>query len=130
MSKENNFMQWFLYIFGLLYIAYGGCAILYTYEVRQGLRLFFEKTNLRILAALPVAVGLLLIISAAWSDHGWFIRMIGLVAIAKGVLIYVNPDQLWSRLTEWFLDGMDDKTHRFLGIICVIFGTAVVSWIR
>ena len=123
-------MQWFLYAFGLLYIAYGGCVIIYTYEVRQGLKLFFEKTNSRLMAALPAAVGLLLIISAAWSDHAWFIRMIGLVGLLEGVLIYLDPNQLWGRLSEWLLDGMDDKTHRFLGIICVIFGTAVISWIR
>ena len=60
-------MHWFLYLFGLLTIAYGCCAVLYSFEVRQGAKYLVDTADKRIIAALPAVLGVLLIISSIWS---------------------------------------------------------------
>lgn len=123
-------MHWFLYLFGFLTIAYGCCAILYSFEVRQGAKFLVDTLDKRILAALPAALGVLLIISSIWSGHGWVLRIIGLLGIVKGGLIFLNPENLWDKITKWYIEDIDDKTNRMIGIVAVIFGTAVISWIQ
>lgn len=123
-------MQWFLFLFGIIWIVYGCCAVLYSFEVRQGYKLLFSSVNRRLVAALPIAFGLLLTISAAWSEHAWFVRLIGLLAIIKGVLIIINPENLYEKLSTWYTENIDDRTHRAIGIISIILGTAIISWIQ
>ena len=123
-------MQWVLYLIGAIWIAFGCCAILYTDDVRSLLSRQLLKTNPKLLAAAPMVVGLLLLIAGSASSHAWFVRLIGLVSIAKAVFIYVNPDNKWSTLSEAWINGVTDQTYRLTGIVLVIFGTALFSWIH
>jgi uncharacterized protein YjeT (DUF2065 family) len=122
-------MHWYLYLIGIVLIAYGCCAILYSFEVRQGVKFLIDTVDKRILAAVPAVVGLLLIISASWSNHAWLLGVLGLLAVIKGALIFLNPGNLWHKISNWYIENIDDKTHRLVGIIAVILGTAVISWI-
>lgn len=123
-------MQWFLYLFGIVWILYGCCAVLYSFEVRQGFKLLYSSVNKRLVAAMPIVFGLLLTISAAWSDHAWFVRLIGLLAIIKGVIIILNPENIYDKLMTWYVENIDDRTHRAIGIISIVIGTAIISWIK
>ncbi len=123
-------MQWVLYLIGAVWIAFGCCAILYTDEVRSLLRQWMEKINARLLAAGPAVVGLLLLFAGSASNHAWFVRLIGLAAIAKSVFIYLNPNNKWSALSDTIVSAVTNQTYRLTGIIFVIFGTALFSWIR
>ena len=60
----------------------------------------------------------------------WFVRLIGLLAIGKGVFIYLNPNNKWGEISEAFLKTVTSQTYRFIGIIFIILGTALFSWIR
>lgn len=123
-------MQWFLYLFAIVWIAYGCCAVLYSFEVRQGFKLLLNNADRRLLAAMPVAFGLLLAISAAWSNHAWFVRLIGLLAVIKGVFIFWNPEKMWAKVSSWYIEDIDDRTHRAIGIVSIILGAAIISWIQ
>lgn len=123
-------MQWVLYLIGAVWIAFGCCAILYTDEVRSLLRQWMEKTNAKLLAAGPAVAGLLLLLAGSASNHAWFVRLIGLAAIAKGVFIYLNPNNKWITLSEKIVSQVTNQTYRLAGIIFVIFGTALFSWIH
>jgi hypothetical protein len=123
-------MQWFLILIGFFWIAYGCCAVLYSFEVRQGLKLLHGNVDKRLIAALPVAFGLLLAISAAWSDHVWFVRLIGLLAVIKGGIFILNPENIYDKMMTWYIEKVEDRTHRAIGIISIILGTAIISWIK
>jgi uncharacterized protein YjeT (DUF2065 family) len=122
-------MKWFLYAISLLWIIFGTLGILYTEEYRNTAKRWLSKIDRKILAILPFIFGVLIIIAASASRHSWFIRFIGFVGIAKGLFILASPNNLYEDVTEWYLSSASDQTFRFHGIIALILGTAVLSWI-
>ncbi len=122
-------MSLFLYLISLLWIAAGVCYILYTEKTRaQVVR--FMGANIMILAGVTALIGLLLFLSAGASEHGWLIRILGLLVIAKGAVIFLNPAGLRDKMFDWYLNRTSAQTDRLYGIIMVVLGTALLSWIQ
>ena len=122
-------MKWFLYAFSLIYISVGAGLIIYTAESKRMIKSFVTGLDRRILSALPVIFGVFLIIAASESHHSWFIRLIGILAVLKGGLIFWNPQNLYDKTVDWYLNSVSDQTFRFFGIITLILGTVILSWI-
>ncbi|UCD88946.1 MAG: DUF2065 family protein [Desulfobacterales bacterium] len=122
-------MKWFLYAFSMICIAVGCCIILYTSESRGVLRDIINKVDRKILAVIEAIMGVLLLFSATASHHSWFIRLLGFMAVLEGGIIFFLPTNLYDELTDWYLTSASDQTYRLFGIISIIFGTAVLSWI-
>ena len=122
-------MKWFLYAISFLWITAGSLSIIYTTESRNVMKRLFEKTDRKILSVFPAIIGILLFISASWSLHSWFLRMLGIMAVIKGVIIFINPKNLYDEMMNWYLNSLSDQTYRFLGIVWIIIGTAILSWI-
>jgi len=122
-------MKWFLYAMSLIWIAIGCCIILYTDETKNVMRSIVKEIDLRILSILPFAAGILFLLSASGCRFPWVIRFIGLMSLVEGVLAFSNPSNLYDKLMDWYLDSISDQTHRLFGIITIILGTAVLSWI-
>ena len=122
-------MKWFLYAISVIWIVAGCCSILYTRQSKNVVRNLVESMEQKFLATLPFIAGLLFLFSASASRHPWVIRLFGLIGIIKGVFIFVNPKGLYDKSIDWYLDSLTDQTHRFYGIIAIILGTAVLSWI-
>ena len=55
--------------------------------------------------------------------------VLGILAMAKGVFIFLNPAGLWDQLTVWYTEKISDQTYRLFGIIALILGTAICSWV-
>ena len=122
-------MKIIVYLLGFLWIAAGAAAILYTADYKAYLKGMIEKLDRRILALIPAIFGLLLLFAASSTTHGWFIGLIGLLGIAKGVLIYFNPGGLFETGRDWLYD-LSDQGYRLMGIIALVLGTVVISWIQ
>ncbi len=122
-------MKWFLYAISLIWIAAGCCSILYTSETKNFMKRMFKEIDLRILSILPFVAGILFLLSASECRFPWFIRFIGLISLIEGVLAFSNPNNLYDKLMDWYLDSLSDQTHRLFGIITIILGTAILSWI-
>jgi uncharacterized protein YjeT (DUF2065 family) len=122
-------MKWFLYAISFLWITAGSLSIIYTTESRNVMKRLFEKTDRKILSVFPTIIGVLLFISASWSLHSWFLRILGIMAVIKGVIIFINPKNLYDEMMNWYLNSLSDQTYRFFGIVMIIIGTAVLSWI-
>lgn len=123
-------MKWILYLFSVAMLSAGCTLVLYTAEYRRWFQGFVTGTPHKILAALPAGIGLLLVIAAFSSEYPALIVLLGLLAIAKGALVFFNPGKLFDQVKAWMFETADDRTLRLLGIIAVVLGTAVVSWIR
>jgi len=122
-------MKWVLYVFSMIWIVFGSFAILYTTQHMDMLRSILKKSNLKVIAFFPFAVGILLILSSSASHYPWFIRLIGMFAIVKGALVFSNPNKITHRLNDWYLNSVSDQTHRLFGIIAILLGSAVFSWV-
>jgi uncharacterized protein YjeT (DUF2065 family) len=103
--------------------------ILYTSETKNFIERMIKEIDLRILSILPFVAGVLFLLSASACRFPWFIRFVGLMSLIEGVLAFSNPSNLYNKLMDWYLDSLSDQTHRLFGIITIIFGTAILSWI-
>ena len=122
-------MKWLLYAISFLWITAGSWFIIYTTESRNVMKRLFDKTDRKILSVFPAIIGILLFISASWSLHSWFLRLLGIMAVIKGGIIFFNPKNLYDEMMNWYLNSLSDQTYRFFGIVMIIIGTAVLSWI-
>ena len=122
-------MKWILYIISLLWIGAGSCIILYTPQSRAFLKKTLHGVDLRLISIVPITIGALLIISAYYSAAFWTIVVLGILAIGKGCLFIFNPRKAADKIMTWFLDAVSDNMYRLAGIIALILGTALLSWI-
>jgi uncharacterized protein YjeT (DUF2065 family) len=122
-------MRLVLFAFSMVWIAFGSFAILYTTQYRDMIKKILTKIHIKIIACFPFIGGILLFICAPASHYPWVIRLIGLLAMAKGVFLFINPLKKANGLIDWYLNSVSDQTQRFFGIIAILFGSAVYSWI-
>jgi uncharacterized protein YjeT (DUF2065 family) len=123
-------MKWFLYLFSITMLSAGCVLILYTAEYRRWFQRLISNTPAKFLAALPAGIGLLLILSAFGSKYPAVIIILGILALLKGALVLFNPSGAFDQIKAWIFNTAGDQTLRLLGIIAVVLGTAMMSWIR
>jgi uncharacterized protein YjeT (DUF2065 family) len=122
-------MKVIVYFLGFVYIAIGSICILYTKEYVDALKKFIQEFPLKFLSSFPAVFGILFVISGSATTFPWFFRVIGILAFVKAVVIFTNPHNLYSRLLDWYF-VLSDQTQRLFGIISIIFGTAILTWIK
>lgn len=122
-------MIWFLYGVAFFWVAGGTLFILYTEESRRFLTVFMAGTRARSFAFIPMVVGLLLIISAWASGAFWFILILGLLAIGKGLYFLLGPQERITTLLTWWVKSAQDRTYRLWGLIMVLLGMVILSWV-
>jgi hypothetical protein len=122
-------MKYIVYLLGFLWIAAGTIAILYTDDFKGVLKGLLTGLARIYLALIPAIFGLLLLLSASSTTHSGVIGLIGVLGIVKGVLIYFNPGGLLEFSKDW-LDTLSAQGYRLVGIIGLVLGTVVISWIQ
>ena len=122
-------MKIFLYAISLFCIAVGSGTILYTRETRHFVKCLFNDVNRKILSVFEAVIGVLLLVSAVGSHHPWFIRLIGFMAIIEAVVIFSLPKYLYDELIKWYADSASDQTYRLFGILSLLFGSAMLTWV-
>jgi len=121
-------MEWVLYLISVLWIAIGCLLILYTEQTKAQSRDIIERVG-RVPFAITAAVVGVLLMAAAFSGHNTaFVVLIGLVALAKGVVLFLNPGQLYEKSLAWWFEAASEQTYRFAGILILVLGTAILSW--
>ncbi len=122
-------MRYIVYLLGFLWIAAGAIVILYPDDYKAFVKGLLARLDRIYLALIPAVFGLLLLFAASSTTHSWFIGTIGILGIAKGVMIYFNPGDLFETSKTW-LDTLSDQGYRLMGIMALVLGTVVISWIR
>ena len=123
-------MKAIAYLLGFTYIVSSSFYILYTRETIAAFKRFLDSYELRYLSIIPAIVGLLFLTSANAYCYPWVFRIIAVIAFAEAVLAFVNPNNIFSRMLDWYLGGFSDRTNRLFGIIGVILGTLFIAWVR
>ena len=123
-------MKVIVYLLGIGHIAVCSCLILYTKETIDMLKGLFRTYQLRYLAAYPVVIGLLFLISATATCYPLIFWIIGIVALGEAVMAFTDPQKIYSRMLDWYFDKVSVRTNQLFGITGVIFGTLVLTWAK
>lgn len=121
-------MVWYLYVVALLFIAKGIFLILNTEQAQKLSRNFVETGNYRLWGLVVVVFGLLLAISSFWSGVIWFLFLLGLLLAGIGIFMLVGQEERVDALLRVWGD-ISDRGLRFWGLILVVTGTAILSWV-
>ncbi len=122
-------MGWFLYALSLIWIGMGTYIILYTENSRKILPQLVSGHNRKILSVVSVIIGIFLLLSASLTRHQGIVILFGLIAVVKGGLMFLNPRNIADTITHWYINEASDQTFRLAGIIFLILGTVLLSWI-
>lgn len=123
-------MAWFLYLISIIWVILGSVLVLYTDRSRGFLKGLVKKRDFRVLGPVPLGFGVLLVISAGWSEVFWLIFLLGLIAVAKGLYLLFGPRSQVQTLITWWCEEASDQLYRFCGLICLVLGIALLSWIQ
>jgi len=121
-------MRVFLLIFSLLWMAGGVTLILYTEKARSFCHRSFAEANVRLIAALPMVVGLIFL-ACSYSQGEIFplFLILGSLAVAKGIYFLFGPIPQIRNLLEWWSVRAGEVTLRAWGIVTLVLGIAVFS---
>ena len=122
-------MKVIVYLLGFGHIAISSYLILHTRETVDSLKGWFRRYPLKYLSAIPAVFGLLFLVSASATAHPWVFRVIALLAFCEAVLAFTDPKKIYSRMLDWYFENGSDQTNRLFGVIGIIFGTAILTWI-
>ncbi|GBE14080.1 hypothetical protein BMS3Abin14_00114 [bacterium BMS3Abin14] len=121
-------MVWFLFIVSVLWIAIGSAMVLHTEKVRDFLQWFAAEANLKVWGGSIALFGVLLTVASFWSGVVWFLFIIGILIVGKGVFFLVGNEQTVRALIATWL-GISEMGLRLWGLIFVVTGAAVFAWI-
>jgi hypothetical protein len=122
-------MKWLLYIIAIVWIGAGSALILYTQQGRDFVKKVLAGADKGLVSIFPIAIGAILIVGAFQTAFPWIVVMLGILSAGKGCVFLFNPGKLADKLTSWYLEQASDHTYRLTGIIAVILGTALLSWL-
>ncbi|MEE4111361.1 MAG: hypothetical protein V2I40_01010, partial [Desulfobacteraceae bacterium] len=111
------------------HIVVGSFLILYTKGTVAALKGMFQNYPLSYLSAIPAVYGLLFLVSAMSTTHPWVFRIIALLAFGEAAVAFTDPRKIYSRMLNWYVGNISDQTNRLFGIIGIIFGTVMLTWI-
>ena len=120
-------MTWFLYLISILWIAVGSLLVLYTNNTVKIFKILLLEDSPKYLGVLPLTLGVLLTISAKWSGAFYFILILGLLGIIKGILLFIMPPQKTRSLIKWWFNNTSENTHRLWGLILIVLGIFIFT---
>ena len=122
-------MKIFVYFLGFGYIAISSILILYTRETVDFFKKILQSYQLKYMSILPAIFGILFLAAAPATVYPWLFIIFALIAFAEAALAIADPKKLYSRFLNWYFD-VPDQTQRLFGIIGIVFGTVILTWIK
>lgn len=119
----------FLYFIGIFYIVIGALAVFATSVIRKK---FFNKlwniSDMKKLSPIPILVGILLLLAAPSNRYGFFVAILGILGIAKGVMIIIATEKM-EKMKEWWVKA-DNNVYKIMGITIIILGSAILVGLK
>ncbi len=121
-------MVWFLYVVAILFIVKGSFLVLHTERVLEITEMLIEKGNHRIWGLAGTTFGVLLSVASFWSGVVWFLFLLGLMFTGIGIFLFLGEEEkVQPLLRTW--SSMSHTGLRLWGLILVVTGTAILSWV-
>ena len=117
----------FLYLIGIFWIVLGALLVFAPDVAKNKFLNKFKNAPLKKLSILPLAAGILLILSASYNRYAFFITILGLLGIIKGISFIAAPQKMQKVIDWWFKAG--SGISRVWGIVIIIIGSIVLMGI-
>ena len=124
-----KWVKWIPYIIGLLWIILGAIHVLYAEKFQKISHHIISESNPKIFAVIPLPIGILLCVTAFGSQAKWFIFILGLLVCLKALLLLFLPTKQTHKILEWWFTKASDQSIRLWGLILVVLGITLISWI-
>ena len=121
-------MIWYLYLVAFIFIAKGSFLVLYTDQALELGEAVLEKGNHRLWGMAGAVFGILLSIASFWSGVVWFLFLLGLLLAGLGLFVFIGEEEKVQPLLKTWT-SMSSAGLRLWGLILVVTGTAILSWI-
>ncbi len=118
-------MSYFITAFGILYVIVGVVFFMKPEYVRTVIDFFRAGRRIYAAGALRIVVGGLLIYAAQSALIPWIPRIIGILAVIGGVIIYPLGLQRMNAWMDWW-KGLSDGKLRIFAVIAEIAGILLV----
>jgi uncharacterized protein YjeT (DUF2065 family) len=119
-------MESVLSVIGAIWIVVGTVEVLYSDKFRKVVASIVNKIPPKFFAVIPLVMGVLLMISASASHSFWLVEILGILAVAKGVLLFGLPREKVRRMFNWWTEKVSEVTWRLCGLVLVILGVFLV----
>jgi hypothetical protein len=119
-----------LYIVSILWIVVGTFFVIYTEGTREFYKKLFLRDSVKWMGVIPFVFGVILAVGAFYDERVfWLALILGILALAKGVYIFLAPSSQIKGLLDWIFNRSGDGTLRFFGLIIFILGSALLSYL-
>jgi uncharacterized protein YjeT (DUF2065 family) len=51
------------------------------------------------------------------------------MAVIEGMVFFFISKEMYDKFMDWYLISLSDQTYKLSGVLGIIFGTAILSWI-
>jgi len=118
-------MNYFITTFGIIYIIMGVILFMKPEYVRTLIDFFKVGRRVYIGGAFRIVIGAVLIYAAQKALIPWIPRIIGIIAVVGGIIIYPLGIQRIHAMMEWW-KGSSDNRIRMIAVIAEMVGILLV----
>ena len=117
-------MTIYLWCISIFWMAIGVTFVIIPSSLKKILKLFSKLPKIA-LGGIPLILGLLLILSSSASSFSFYIAMLGMLGIVKGLSILLIPMDTLKTTVKWWLNQYP-ALYRFWGIVLIILALLVI----
>lgn len=118
-------MDYFLGIIGLFIVLVGFSEILLPEKMRSIILDKCGKANWIFLGVVSLVLGIIIFISSFSGSFNIIVRVIGVLAIAKGIAAFFIKKEKKTNLLKW-MSGIKTGTWRFSGVVALLVGVLLI----
>lgn len=117
-------METFLWIISLFWIIMGIMFLFVPIKAKNFISRITKWPKV-VLGLMPSIAGILLLLAAPLSSWSWFIAILGMLALLKGIFILVSPIGLVKGTFSWWFNQLP-SLYRFWGVVMIVLGVLVI----
>lgn len=118
-------MVWLIKLFGLLMVAMGAIYLVKPAVMKKLMRFWTTGNRLYLGGFLALLIGVIFIFTAPRCALAWYVILIGLIALAKGILSFVlGKKKIHAIIDKWTHSSV--STLRILAAVVLILGALLV----
>lgn len=118
-------MRWFLVVVGVFWVIVGTLTVFSTDFIRKKFFSKFKNMDYKKWAYLPVAMGILFLISVPASRARIYISILGILALIKGFYALLGPQDKIKKLINWWMNA-NNSMYKLWGVVIIILGVLVL----